>query len=66
MCFAIFTLKSPLLANSITMLSALDPSVPERFAGFVNESLLVPNHVGVVDRGQNANLVESIFPLLPR
>ena len=53
----IFSARSPLVANSITMLSAFLRVVPKGLAAFVNESCLVAHHVRVVYRGQYADLV---------
>ena len=55
-----------MVANSITMLSAFLRAVPKGLAGLVDEGLLVADDVGVTDRGQNTNLVESVLPFLGR
>jgi len=62
-CFVIWMLRSPLLANSITMLPALTKKIPQWLAWFINESLFIANNVRMSYGGQNANLVQSILLL---
>lgn len=52
--------RSPLLANSITVLSKLI-EIPKRFGFLIEEGLFVGDDMRVRDGGKDADLVESVL-----